>query len=204
MANRRGKVEAVTDFIFLGSKITADSDRSHEITRGLFLGRKVRINLDSMLKRQRPHFADKGPCSQSYGFSSSSMWMWELDYKGRVLNAFELWDWRRLLRVLRIPWTARRSNQSILKEINPEYSLGGLVLMLKLQYFVHLIQKTDLFEKTLTLGKTEGKRKRGRQRMRLLNRIIHSMEHHPLNGHEFEQTLPGDSEGQESLACCSP
>ena len=91
MANRRGNMEAVTDFIFLGSKITADSDRSHEITRGLFLGRKVMIKLDSMLKRQRPHFADKGPCSQSYGFSSSSMWMWELDYKGQVLKNWCFW-----------------------------------------------------------------------------------------------------------------
>ena len=111
------------------------------------------------------------------------------------IDAFELWSWRRLLRV---PWTARRSNQSILKEISPEYSLEGLMLKLKLQYFGHLIQRTDLLEKTLMLGKIEGKRRRGQQRMRWLDGW-----HHQLNGYEFEP-LPGAGEGQRSLECCSP
>ena len=111
----------------------------------------------------------------------------------RRIDAFELWCWRRLLRV---PWTARRSYQSILKEISPGCSLEGLMLKLKLQYFGHLMQSADSFEKTLTLGKIEGRRRRGRQRMRWLDGITNSM------GHEFEQTL-GDSEGQGSLACCS-
>ena len=109
------------------------------------------------------------------------------------IDAFGLWCWRRLLRV---PWTARRSNQSILKEIRPEYSLGRLMLKLKLQYFGHLMWRTDSLEKTLMLGKTEGRRRRGRQ-----DKMVGW--HHPLSGHEFEQT-PGVGNGQESLACCSP
>ena len=132
--------------------------------------------------------------SQSYGFSSSHVRMWELDYKeswARRIDAFELWCWRRLMRV---PWTARRSNQSIPKEISPAYSLEGLMLKLKLQYFGHLIWRTNSFEKTLMLGKTEGRRRRGRQRM--------SQWHHWLDGHEFEQAL-GVSDGQGSLACCN-
>ena len=108
-------------------------------------------------------------------------------------DAFEMWCWRRLLRV---PWTARRSNQSVLKEINPEYSLEGVMLKLKLQYFGHLMQRANSLEKTLMLGKIEGTRRRGQQRMRWLG-------HHRLNGLEFEQA-PGDGEGQGSLACCSP
>ena len=108
-------------------------------------------------------------------------------------EAFELWCWRRLLRV---PWTARRSNQSILKEISPEYSLEGLMLKLKLQYFVHLMRKASSLEKTLILGKTEGGRRRGRQ-----DKMVGW--HHWLNGHESEQTL-GDGEGQGSLVCCRP
>ena len=111
------------------------------------------------------------------------------------IDAFELWCWRRLLRV---PWTARRSNQSILKEISPEYSLGGLMLKLKLQYFGHLIWRTDSLDKTLMLGKIEGRRRRGRQRMRCLDGW-----HHWLDGHEFAQT-PRVGDGQGSLACCSP
>ena len=125
------------------------------------------------IKKQRHYFADKGLSSQSYGFSSSHVWMWELDHKESwVLNpdAFELWCWRRLLRV---PWTARRSNQSILKEIGPEYSLQGL--MLKLQYFGHLMWRTDSLEKTLMLSKIEGRR-RGRQRMRWLDGITDSVD----------------------------
>jgi len=109
------------------------------------------------------------------------------------IDAFELWCWRRLLRV---PWTARRSNQSILKEISPGCSLEGLMLKLKLQYFGYLMQRADSLEKTLMLGKIEGRRRRGRQRMRWLDGITDSMD-------EFEQTL-GDGKGQGSLACCSP
>ena len=112
---------------------------------------------------------------EDYGFSSGHVWMWELDYKeswAQRIDAFELWCWRRLLRVL---WTARRSNQSILKEISPEYSLERLMLKLKLQYFGHLMQRADSFEKTLMLGKIEGRRRRGRQRMRWLDGITDSM-----------------------------
>ena len=126
------KVEAVTDFLFLGSKITADGDCSQEIRRWLVLGRKTLTNLDSVLK-SRHQFANKGLYSQGYSLSSGHIWMWELDHKeGRVLRnwCFELWWWWRLLRV---PWTTKRSNQSILREINPEYSVGGLMLKLKLQ-----------------------------------------------------------------------
>ena len=117
----------------------------------------------------------KGPSSQSYGFSSSHVWIWELDYKERDwrIDAFELWCWRRLLRV---HWTARRSNQSILKEISPEYSLEGLMLKLKLQYFGHLMGRTDSLEKTLMLGKIEGRKRRGQQRIRWLDGITNSMD----------------------------
>ena len=118
------------------------------------------------IKKQRHYFANKGPSSESYGFSSSHVWMWELDYKESWAPknwCFDLWCWRRLLRV---PWTARRSNQSILKEMSPEYSLEGLMLKLKLQYFRHLIQRTESFEMTLRLGKIEGGSRRGQQRMR--------------------------------------
>ena len=116
--------------------------------------------------------ADKGPSSQSYGFSSSHVWMWTIK-KAECwrIDASELWCWRRLLRV---PWTARRSNHSILKEISPEYSLEELILKLKLQYFAHLMQRTDSLENTLMLGKTEGRRRRGRQRMRWLDGIPNS------------------------------
>ena len=120
------------------------------------------------VKKQRRHFANKSLSNQSYGFSTSHAWMWELDY-----DAFELWCWRRLLRV---PWTARRSNQSILKEISPEYSLDRLMLKLKLQYFGRLTWGTDSLEKTLLLGKIEGRRRRGRQRMRWLDGITDLMD----------------------------
>ena len=126
------------------------------------------------INKQRHYFANKGLSSQSYGFSSSHVWMWELDYKAECwrTDAFELWCWKRLLRV---SCTTRRSNQSILKEIIPEYSLEGLMLKLKLQYFGHLMQRTDSFEKTLMLGKIEGRRRRGWQRMRWLDGITNSM-----------------------------
>ena len=127
------------------------------------------------IKKQRHYFANKGPSSQGYGFSSCHVRMWEVDYKESLalkIDAFELWRWRRLLRV---PWTARRSSQSILKEISPEYSLEGLMLKLKLQYFGHLMRTADLLEKTLMLGKIEGGRRRGWERMRWLDGITDSM-----------------------------
>ena len=128
------------------------------------------------IKKQRHYFANRGLSSQSYGFSSSHVWMWELDYKKAEhwrIDAFELWCWRRLLTVL---WTARRSNQSILKENSSEYSLEGLMLKLKLQYFSLLMWRTDSLEKTLMLGKIEGGRRRGWQRMRWLDGITDSMD----------------------------
>ena len=126
------------------------------------------------IKKQRHYFANKGPSSQGYDFSSGHVWMWELDMKKVEcwrIDAFEVWCWRRLLRV---PWTARRSNQSILKEISPECSLEGLMLKLKLQYFGHLMRRVDSLEKTLMLGGIEGRRRRGRQRMRWLDGITYS------------------------------
>ena len=126
------------------------------------------------IKKQRHYFANKGLSHQGYGFSSGHVWMWELDYKASwAQKNFELWCWRRLLRV---PWTARRSNQSILKEISPGCSLKGLMLKLKLQYFGHLMWKADSLEKTLMLEKFEGRRRRGRQRTRWLDGITDSMD----------------------------
>ena len=154
-------VETVSDFIFWGSKITADGDCSHEIKRRLLLGRKVMNNLDSMFKSRDVTLSTKVHLVKAmvfpvvmYGCES-----WTIKKaKCRRIDAFELWCWRRLLRV---PWTARRSNQSILKEISPEYSLGGLMLKLKLQYFGHLMRRADSLEKTLMLGRIEGRRRRG-------------------------------------------
>ena len=174
MSNRWKTVETVTDFSFGGSKITADGNCSHEIKRHLLLGRKVMTNLDSLLKRRGIILPTKVHLSQSYVFISCHLWMWEMNYKESwVRNALELWYWRRLLRV---PWTARRSNQSIIKEISPEYSLEGLMLKLKLQYFVHLMHRADSLEKTLILGKIEGGRGKGWQRMRWLDGITDSMD----------------------------
>ena len=176
MANRWETMETVTDFIFLGSKITADGDCSHEIRKCLLLGKKAMINLDSVLKKQRHYFPYKGLYSQAiacpavmYGYESWTIKKAEC----RRIDTFELWCCRRLLRV---PWTARRSNQSIPKEISPEYSLEGLILKLKLQYFGHLRRRTDSFEKTLKLGKTEVGKRRGWQRMRWLDGITDSMD----------------------------
>ena len=139
----------------MGSEITVDGDFSHKIKRHLLSGRKTMANLDSM-KTQRRQFADKGPCVQGCVFPvvtcGCESWTVKKAERQRV-DAFELWCWRRLLRV---PWTARRPNQSILKEISPEYSLGGLMLKLKLQYFGHLMQRANSLEKTLMLGKIEG------------------------------------------------
>ena len=164
--------ETMTDFIFWGCQITADGDCSHKIKKCLLHGRKAMTNLDSILKSR--DISNKGLSSQSYGFSSSHVWMWELDPKeGWRPNAFELWCLRRLLRV---PLTARKSNQSALKEISPEYSLEGLMLKLKLQYFGHLMRRTDSLEKTLMMGKIEGRRRRAWQRMRWLDGITDSLD----------------------------
>ena len=147
--------------IFLGSKITTDGDCSHEIKRHLLLGGKVMINIDSILKSRDITLSTKIHLVKAMVFPvvmyGCESWTIKKD-ENRRINAFELWCWRRLLRV---PWTARRSNQSILKDISPECSLEGLMLKLKLQYFGHLMQRVDSFEKTLMLGKIEGRRRRG-------------------------------------------
>ena len=175
MADRWEKTETVKDFIYLGSKITTYGDCRHEIKRLLLLGRKAMINLDGILKKQRHFFADKGPSSQSYGFSSSHVWMWDLDHKAehQRTDSFEMWCWRKLFR---IQWTAKRSKKSILKGISPEYSLEVLMLKLKFQYFGHLMPRTDSLEKTLMMGKIEDGKRRGRQRMRWLDGITDSMD----------------------------
>ena len=155
-------VEAVADFNFVGSKITADGDCSHEIKRCLLLGRKVMTNLDSILKNRDITLPTKLHLVKAIVFPivmyGCESWTIKKAEHQRI-NAFELWCCRR---VLRVPWTARRSNQSILKEIHPGCSLDGLVLKLKLQYFSHLMRRADSFEKTLMLGKIEGRRRRGR------------------------------------------
>ena len=169
-------LETVTDFIFLGSRITADGDCSHEIKRRLLLGRKAITNLDSILKTRDITLLTKVYLVKAKVFPvviyGCENWTIKKAECQRI-DAFELWCWRRLLRV---PWTARRSNQSILKEISPEYSLEGLMLKLKLQYFGHLMQRADSLEKTLMLGKIEGRRRRGQQRMRWLDGITDSMD----------------------------
>ena len=160
MANRWGRMETVTDFIFLGSKITADADCSHEMKRHLLLGRKAMTNLDSVLKSRDITLLTKVYVIKAMVFPvilyECDSWTIKKTECQRI-DAFELWFWRKLLRV---PWTARRSNQSVLKEISPEYSLGGLILKLKFQYFGHLMQKSNSLEKTLMLGKIEGRRMR--------------------------------------------
>ena len=150
-------METVIDFILGGSKITADGDYSHEIKRCLLLGRKVRTNLDSILKSRDITLPTNVHVVRAMIFPvvMNRCDSWTLKKaKHRRIDAFELWCWRRLLRV---PWTARRSNQSILREISPEYSFERLMLKLKLQYFGHLMQSTDLLVKTPVLGKTEGR-----------------------------------------------
>ena len=169
--------ETMADFIFWGSKITADGDCSHEIKRHLLLGRKDMTNLDSIFKSKKLYFVNKGPSSQGYGFSSSQVWMWELDCEESwALKNWCFWTVMLEKRLLRVPWTAGRSNQSILKEISPENSLEGLMLKLKLQYFGHFMWRTDSFEKTLMLGKIEGWRRRGWWRLRWLDGITNSMD----------------------------
>ena len=168
-----GETVKMWQTIFLGSKITTDGDCSHEIKRRLLLGRKAMTNLDNIIKSRDITLPTKIHLVKSmvfpvvmYGCES-----WTIK-KGRI-DAFEPWYWRRLLRV---PWTAKRSNQSILMEISPEYSLEGLILKLKLQYFGYLMRRTDSFEKTLMPGKIEGVRRRGRQMMRWLDGITDVMD----------------------------
>ena len=168
-------METVTDFIFVGSKITVDGDYSYEIKRRLLLGRKAMTNLERLLKSRDITLPTKVHLVKSMVFSivTYGCESWTIKKtECRRIDAFELWCWRRLLRV---PWTARRSNQSILKEISPGCSLEGLMLKLKLQYFGHLMRRADSFEKSLMLGKIEGRR-RGRQRMRWLDGITDSMD----------------------------
>ena len=161
MANRWGKEETVADLIFFGSKITADGYCSHEIKRCLLLGRKAMTKLDSLLKSRDITLPTK-VCIVKAMIFPVVMYRcenWTIKkVELRRIDAFEMWYWRRLLRV---PWTTRRSNQSILKEINPEYSLKGLMLKLKLQYFGHLMQRASSLEKTLMLENIEGKWRRG-------------------------------------------
>ena len=168
-------IETVRDFISLDSKITADGDCSHEIKRHLFLGRKAMTNLDSVLKSKDNILPTKFHLVKAMVFPvitfGCESWTIKKAECWRI-DAFELWCWRRLLRV---PANARRSNQSILKEISPEYLLEGLMLKLKLQYSGHLIWRTDSLEKVLMLGKIEGGRRRGQQRMRWLDGITNLM-----------------------------
>ena len=184
-------METVTDFIFLGSKITVDSDCSHEIKTCLLLGRKAMTNLDSILKSRDITLPTKVHIVQAMAFPvvmyGCESWTVKKAQCWRI-DSFELWSWRRLLRV---PWTARKSNQSILKEIKPEYSLEGLMLKLKVQYFGHLMQRTDSLEYILMLGKIYGSRRREWQRMKWLDGITNSM--------DISLTL-GVGDGKGSLA----
>ena len=188
-------METVSDFIFLGPKITVDDDCSHEFQRHLLLGRKVMTNVDSIFKsRDITLPTKKSPSSQGYGFSSGHVWMRELECEDSWVPknwCFQLWYWRRILRV---PWTARRANQSILNEISPGYSLEGLMVKLKLQYFGHLKQIVDSLEKTLMLGGIGVRRWRGRPRMRWLDGITDSMD--MSLGELREMVMNG------GLACC--
>ena len=178
-------------------KITADGDCSHKLKRLLLLGSKTMTNLDSILKNRDIILLTKVHMVKAMVFSvvTKGCKSWTVkETECRRTDAFKLWCWRRLLRV---PWTARRSNQSFLQEINPEYPLEGLMLKLKLQYFGHLMQRVDSLEKTLMLRKIEGSKRKAMAEDEM------GGWHHRLSRHEFEQT-PGDSEGQGSLACCSP
>ena len=166
----------MSDFILGGSKITADGDCSHEIKRRLLLGRKIMSNLDSIFKSRDITLPTKVHLVKAMVFPvvryGCESWTVKKAERRRI-DAFELWCWRRLLRV---PWTARRSNQSILKEISPGISLEGMMLKLKLQYFGHLMRRVDSLEKTLMLGGIRGRRRRGRQRMRWLDGITDLMD----------------------------
>ena len=189
-------METVTDFIFYGSKITADGDCSHKIKRCLLLERKAMTNLYSISKSRDITLLTKVHLNKPmvfpvvmYGYENCTI----KKAKHRRIDAFELWFWRSLLR---IPWTARRSNQSILKEIRSEYSLEGLILKLKFQYFGHLMQRTD------SLEKTDAEKYWGQEEKRTTEDEMVGW-HHWLIGHEFVQAL-GVGDGQGSLACCSP
>ena len=177
MANRWGNNGKSDRLYFWGSKTIADGDWSHEIKRCLLLGRKVMTNLDSRLKSRDITLPTKVCLVKAMVFPvvmyGCESWTIKKAERQRI-DAFELWCWRRLSRVF--PWTARRSNQSILKEISPEYSLEGLMLKWKLQYFSHLMWRTDSLKKTLMLGKIEGRKRRGQQRMRWLDGITDSMD----------------------------
>ena len=186
-------METVVDFVFLSSNITANGDCSHEIKRCLLLRRKIMTNLDSILKSRDVTLSTKVCLVKAMVFPlvmyGCESWTVKKPEHWRI-DAFELWCWRRLLRV---PWTARRSNQSILKEISPGCSLEGLMLKLILQYFDHLMWRAGSFEKILMLGKIEGRRRRGRDEM--------VGWHHWLDGHGFGWT-PGVGNGQGGLTCC--
>ena len=186
-------METVTDFLFLVFKTTADGDCSHEIKRRLLLWKKAMTNLDSILKSRDITLLTNVHIVKAMAFpvvmyDECESWTIKKAERRRI-DAFELWCWKTFLRV---PWTAKALNQSILKEISPKYSLERLMLKLKLQYFGHLTRRSDSLEKTLLLGKTEGKRRRRQVGW-----------HHWLDGHESEQA-PGVGDGQGSLACCSP
>ena len=184
-------------FMFSGSKITADGDYSGEIKRPLLLGRKAVTNLDSILKSRDITLMTKVHLVKAVVFPvvmyRCESWTIKKHERWRI-DAFERWCWRKLLRV---PWTARRSSQSILKEISPEYSLEGLVLKLKLRYCGQLMRRTDSLEKTLMLGKTEVRNVKGTTEDAMFGW------HHRLDGHESEQA-PGVGDGQGGLTCCSP
>ena len=189
-------VETVSDFIFLGSKITADDDCSHEIKRCLLLGRKVMTNLDSIFKSRDITLPTKVHLVKAMVFPvvmyGCESWTVRKAERWRI-DAFELWCWRRLLRV---PWTARRSNQSILKEISPGCSLEGMMLKLKLQYFGHLMPMRWLIGKDSDAGRDWGQEEKGTTEDEMAGW------HHWLDGHESEWT-PGVSDGQGGLACCN-
>ena len=193
-----GKLKTVADFILGGSKITADGDCNHEIKRCLLLGRKVITNLDSILKSRDSTLPTKVHLVKAIVFPVVMYGCWELDYK-------ESWaqkNWCFWTVVLektleRVPWTARRSNQSILKEISPEYSLEGLIL--KFQYFGYLMWRTDSLEKTLMLGKMEGGRRRGWQRMKCLNDITDSMDRSLSKLWELVMDMEGHGMGSQGV-----
>ena len=189
-------METVADFMFLGSRITADTDCGHEIRRHLLLGIKAVTHLGSMRKSRDINLPTKARIvkavvSPVVMYKYESWTITKADHQR--IDALKLWCW---IKLLRVPWIARRSNPSILKEINPEYSLEGQVPKLKLQRFGHLMWRADSLQKTLMLGKTEAGGEGATE-----DEMVGW--HHRLKGHEFEQ-MPGDRRGQRSLACCSP
>ena len=169
------EMETVTDFIFLGSQITADGDWSHEIKRCLLLGEKLYDQPRQHIKKQGHHFADKDPYSQSYGFSRSQILMWKLDQKEGWAPKNRCFWTVVLEKTLESPLDCKEIQPVVRKQINPEYSLEGLLLKLKLRYFGHLMGRADSLEKALMLGKIEGRRRRGWQRTRWLDSITDSM-----------------------------